>query len=324
MKRYLATLPLLAFAAAVAAPARSADEDAVTVPLGLPAALLAEVIDTGRPEVELGRRLFFDPMLSRDRTVSCASCHVPETAFADTAARSEGVEGRLTRRNTPTLFNRALADVHMWNGEAESLEAQALLPIENPLEMDLALDEAVGRLASDEGYAASFQEVFGAPPSAELLGRAVASFVRTLVLGDSRVDRFRAGERNALTVEERGGLWIYESRGNCWKCHSGPNFSDETFHNTGVGAGADEPDPGRFEITGDEADRGAFKTPTLRGLTKTAPYMHDGSVATLREVVEFYRDGGHPNANLDVDMEPIELSDQDVDNLVAFLEALSE
>jgi cytochrome c peroxidase len=314
----------LAGLVALVVPARSvvSGGDTPDVPLGLPADVVASALARSPSEVELGRRLFFDPILSRDRSVSCATCHVPERGFADNTPLSTGVAGRKTLRNTPSLFNRALGETFMWNGQASSLEEQALLPIVNPLEMDLPLDEALARLTIDDAYRTEFADVYGASPSAELLGSSVASFVRTLVHGGSRVDRFRAGERNALSAEERGGLWLFESRGNCWRCHSGPNFSDEDFHNTGVGSRADDPDPGRFDVTGLEADRGRFKTPTLRGLPETAPYMHDGSLATLREVVEFYRDGGHANENLDPLVAPVRMDEQDVVNLVAFLEAL--
>ena len=147
--------------------------------------------------------------------------------------------------------------------------------------------------------------------------------MRRLVLGGSPVDRFRAGDFDALNDAERAGLWFYESRGGCWRCHSGANFSDEDFHDTGVGARDGEPEPGRFVVTGQAEDRGRFKTPTLRGVARTAPYMHDGSLATLPEVVEFYRQGGRPNANLDPLLAPIEMSAADADNLLAFLRALS-
>jgi cytochrome c peroxidase len=156
------------------------------------------------------------------------------------------------------------------------------------------------------------------------LARALASFERVLLTGDTRVDRFRAGRVQALTDRERHGLWLFESRGRCWRCHSGPNFTDEAYHNTGVGWGKAPADPGRHAVTGQEADRGRFKTPTLRGLRSTAPYMHDGSMATLDEVVAFYNRGGGPNQHLDPAIVPLGLSKEDVQDLVAFLEALSE
>jgi len=271
----------------------------------------------------LGARLFFDPLLSADRSVSCASCHKPELGFADSSARSRGVRAQLTERNAPTLLNRAWGARFMWDGRAATLEEQALLPIENPLEMALSLDEAVARLNADDSYRAHFALALGRAPEREGLARALAAYVRRLVLGDSPVDRFRAGDFEALDDAERAGLWFYESRGGCWRCHSGANFSDEDFHNTGVGLRDGEPEPGRAALTGAPADRGRFKTPTLRGVARTAPYMHDGSLATLEDVVAFYRQGGHPNAALDPALAPLEMSETDAHNLVAFLRALS-
>ena len=272
----------------------------------------------------LGARLFSDVRLSVDRSVSCASCHRPERNFADDVPFSAGARGRATARNTPTLLNRAYGLRFMWDGRAQTLEEQVLLPIENPLEMDLPLAEALARLAADEGLRAEFRRVLGGEPTRDGLARALASHVRSLVLAGSPVDRFRAGDFEALDDAARAGLWFYESRGGCWRCHGGPNFSDEDFHNTGVGARDGEPEPGRAGVTGRPEDRGRFKTPTLRGAAATAPYMHDGSLATLAEVVEFYRAGGRRNSNLDPALAPIEMSPEDARNLVAFLGALSQ
>ena len=294
-------------------------------PLETPLGLGARTTEDPR-EAELaalGARLFFDPLLSADHSVACASCHAPERNFADSVPFSRGAHGRATARNTPTLLNRAFGQRFMWDGRAATLEEQVLLPISNPLEMDLPLSEAVTRLSADESYRTEFARVVGAAPDAHGLARALAAYVRRLVLGGSPVDRFRAGDFEALDDPARAGLWFYESRGGCWRCHSGPNFSDEAFHNTGVGAEGGEPEPGRAGVTGLAADRGRFKTPTLRGLASTAPYMHDGSLATLEEVVAFYRRGGNPNPGLDPALAPLEMSDADARNLVAFLRALS-
>jgi len=273
--------------------------------------------------VALGRSLFFDPILSIDRTIACASCHRPERGFADSRPLSIGAGGTRTLRNAPTLLNRAYGKSFMWDGRAATLEEQVLLPIENELEMNLPLEQALARLAADERYANEFHEVYGSPPTREALANVLAHFVRRLYRGDSPVDHFRAGQREALTPVERAGMWLYESRGGCWRCHVGANFTDEDFHNTGVGAEDGQPEEGRYTVTGREEDRGRFKTPTLRGLALTAPYMHDGSLETLEEVVEFYRQGGRPNAQLDEAIRPVEMSDQDATNLVAFLRALS-
>ncbi|MCZ6597612.1 MAG: c-type cytochrome [Planctomycetota bacterium] len=297
--------------------------DGREIPAGLPAEEVERAQAATEAQVELGRRLFFDPVLSSDRTVACASCHKPDHGFADTEPFSTGVAGRLTTRNAPTLYNRVLGRTFMWDGRAQSLEEQVLLPIANELEMDLSVDEAVARLAADEAYSLEFEAAFGGPPTGDRLAAALAGFVRGILKGDSRFDRFRAGERDMLTRAERGGMWLFESRGGCWRCHSGPNFTDEDFHNTGVGAVDGVSEDGRQGVTGEAEDRGRFKTPTLRGLLDTAPYMHDGSLATLAEVVEHYRRGGRANGNLDPHVKPIEMSDEDAANLVAFLEALS-
>ena len=292
------------------------------VPFGLP----PDVLDgdgATEAQVALGRRLFFDPLLSVDGTVACASCHEPERGFAGSEPLSLGVGGRRTDRNAPTLFNRALGVHFMWDGQASSLEQQVLLPIENPKEMGADLDQIITRLSGHDEYAPAFERAFGGAPSRAHLASALASFLRRLLYADSGVDRFRAGEFSALSDAARTGMWIYESSGRCWRCHSGPNFSDERFHNTGVGVVDGEAQAGRSAITGDEQDAGSFKTPTLRGLTLTAPYMHDGSLATLREVVEFYNEGGRANSLLSEHVLPLDMSEQEITGLVAFLEALS-
>ena len=179
------------------------------------------------------------------------------------------------------------------------------------------------RLQENKQYVAQFQAAFSDGVTSANLARALASFERVLLTGSTRIDRFRAGEVQALNENERHGLWLYESRGRCWRCHSGPNFTDEDFHNTGVSWGKTPADTGRHEVTGHEADRGRFKTPSLRGLTATAPYMHDGSMATLTDVVEFYSRGGVNNPNLDPALAPLGLSKADARDLVAFLKALS-
>ena len=296
-----------------------------TLPLGLPELLPVPAGNPVTPEsLALGRRLFFDPILSRDESLSCASCHRPDHGFASPDALSLGVGGRRTLTNAPTLFNRAFARHFMWDGRVDTLEEQVLLPVENELEMDLPLADAAARLRAHAEYGPLFEEAFGEPASAATLGRALATFVRHLVIGDSPVDRFRSGGvQGALTDLERTGMWVFDSKGRCWQCHVGPNFSDESFHNSGVGAVDGEPLPGRFAVTGEPADRGRFKTPTLRALSMTAPYMHDGSLASLADVVDFYRRGANPNDNLDARLAPIELTEREAAGLVAFLEALS-
>jgi cytochrome c peroxidase len=275
-------------------------------------------------KVQLGRQLFFDPILSADGTVACATCHAPAHGFASSERFPAGIGGQRNRRNAPTLLNRAYGLALFWDGRETTLEGQALRPIESPLEMGGTVAAAVQRLRERHDYADQFRAVFADGVTAENLARALASFERVLLTGDSRVDRFRAGATAVLNASERHGLWLYESRGRCWRCHSGANFTDEAFHNTGVSWGKTPSDLGRYEQTQREADRGRFKTPTLRGLRATAPYMHDGSLATLQEVVEFYNRGCTANPNLDPAIVPLGLSESDVRDLVAFLQALSD
>ncbi len=274
-----------------------------------PYGLAAEPVARDKARAELGRQLFFDPRLSQDGSVSCASCHLPEHGFADPRAHSIGIAGRTTPRNAPSLFNRALGKSFFWDGRAATLEEQVLMPIENPDEMGNPVAQVLERLG-------------GKLTRAEL-GAALADFVRGVWIGDSPVDRFQGGEFAALEAPERLGLWVYESKGRCWRCHSGPNFSDEDFHNTGVGVREGKPEDARMGITRDERDRGRFKTPTLRGVALNPPYMHDGSLATLEDVVAFYKQGGGANAQLDEALQGIEINDEDARNLVAFLKALS-
>lgn len=198
------------------------------------------------------------------------------------------------------------------------------MPIDNQQELGLGVENALERLAADESYATEFQATFKKAPGKAELASALTAFLRALIVADSPVDRFRSGEITTLSNEARAGMWVYEGRGGCWRCHIGPNFSDGDFHNTGVGATDGVPAAGRDAVTQSASDAGKFRTPGLRMLTKTAPYMHDGSLATLEEVVQFYRDGGHANSNLSPKIKPLSLSDADASNLVAFLRALSE
>jgi cytochrome c peroxidase len=293
------------------------------VPLGLQEREVPKDNPLTEARVQLGRKLFFDPILSADQTVACASCHQPAHGFAGPGARPLGIRGQPTPRKAPTLFNRAYGSAFFWDGRETALEAQALRPIEDPAEMGSRLADVVKRLQANEDYKDRFESAFPDGVTAANLGRALASFERVLLRGDSAVDRFRRkGEHAALTPAERHGLWLYESKARCWNCHGGANFSDERFHNTGVGWGKEPPDLGRFAVTNRDDDRGKFKTPTLRGVSLTAPYMHDGSLATLQDVVEFYNRGGGANKNLDPLMKPLELSKEEVSDLVAFLKAL--
>ena len=273
--------------------------------------------------VALGRRLFFDPILSADRSLACASCHLPRFAFASPDRISIGIGGQRGTRNAPSLLNVAYGSPLFWDGRAQTLEQQALLPIQNPVELGSKLDGVLARLQADADYARDFAAAYGGPVNRVNLARALASFQRALLSGNSPVDRFRAGDSSALTTEQRQGLWLFESKGRCWKCHSGRNFTDNQFHNTGVSWGRVPSDFGRFAITHKPADRGRFKTPTLRNVALTAPYMHDGSLPDLKQVVEFYNRGAGANPHRDPLMQPLNFSPREVAQLVAFLKALT-
>ena len=278
-------------------------------------------------KVALGRKLFFDPILSENNTVSCASCHQPDHGFANPDPKAIGLHGRVGERNAPSLLNKAYASHLFWDGRAESLEEQAISPLSNPKEMGSNIQDAIDRLRNNEEYVALFTAAFDESDEpairAETIGKAIASFERTLLIGNSGVDQFRGANYEALNESARQGMWIFESRGKCWKCHSSKTFSDQEFHNTGVGFEQADRDVGRMEFTGKTEDRFKFKTPGLRGVAQTAPYMHDGSVATLREVVEFYNRGGAPDDPLlSEEIAPLKLSEEDIENLVEFLKAL--
>jgi cytochrome c peroxidase len=301
-------------------PARLALDD---VPLGLAPRAVPRDNPLTEARVRLGRRLFFDPILSADGSVSCAACHRPDRGFSGGAARAAGIRGRRTRRRAPTLFNRAFGSAFFWDGRAMTLEAQALRPIEDPDEMGSKLADVLKRLRADKEYSTHFAAAFPDGVTADNLGKALAGFERVLLRGGSRVDRFRRqGDTAALTAREQHGLWLYESKGGCWRCHAGQNFTDEQYHNTGVNWGKEPLDLGRYGVTRREGDRGKFKTPTLRGVALTAPYMHDGSLATLEGVVEFYNRGGGANPHRDEALRPLGLSQEEVRALVAFLKAL--
>lgn len=270
----------------------------------------------------LGERLFSDPVLSADRSLSCASCHRPDHAFADTLALSSGVRGRRPTRNTPSIQNAGYTGPYFWDGRTETLEDQVVRPVTNPREMGLPLPEAVARLRIDSSYREAFREAFdGGDVNATRMARALATYVRTLRAGDSPADRFTAGDVDALSPEARSGYRLFVGKAGCAACHGGPLFTDQRFHNTGVSWGSE--DAGRAEITGRPEDRGKFNTPSLRDVAETAPYMHDGSMATLRDVVEFYDRGGGTNPNLDRRLKPLALTPREIDDLVAYLRALS-
>ncbi len=297
------------------------------VPRGLDLLMPVPADNPLRPDaVALGRRLFLDRQLSGDGSVACATCHDPARAFAGARKVAVGVGGRTGRRNAPSLVNRGYGRSYFWDGRAATLEAQVLEPIVNPLELGGSIPAVVSRLTGEATYAAAFHVAFGRAPNVADLARALASYVRTIVSGDSPFDDALAGASRAMPSSARRGMALFMGRAECWLCHGGPTLTDERFHNTGIAWDSSAGrfiDDGRFGVTGRAEDRGAFKTPGLREVARTAPYMHDGSVATLEEVVAHYNRGGRPNPNLDRRLRPLGLTDGDLGDLVAFLGALT-
>lgn len=295
------------------------------IPLGLDNYLpVPEDNPLTREKVELGRRLFNEKQLSRDGTVACSTCHDPKRNFTDDKPLAEGVFGRIGARRVPAILNRAYGTAFFWDGRIPTLEEQVLQPIINDKEMDMTLEEAVARLQEDEDYAAEFDSVFGHAITEQDVSHALASYVRTILAGNSRYDRYLNGEGDALTELERRGLEIFRGRGNCTDCHLGPNLTDEKFRNTGIAwKNGELADLGRFRFTKRENDRGSFKTPTLRNAAGRAPYMHDGSLATLSDVADYYNRGGNRNPWLDRELLPLRLTDAEKEALVAFLHTLT-
>jgi cytochrome c peroxidase len=335
----------------------------VTLPLGLSAGQAAikglEDNPLTRAKIELGRQLYFDKRLSADNSVSCADCHHPDDGYARHTQFGVGIEGQQGNRNSPVAYNRILSDKQFWDGRAPSLEAQAVGPIENPIEMGNTHEVVVEDLKNNEGYRIQFEKIFPDGVTIDNVGKAIASFERAIVTGPSPYDYYepvrvmkanlknlvedldglkeedpdlyedymakvKASEAHPMSESaQRGRELFFGQKGGCTACHVGPNFTDEKYHNLGVGMDAEEPDLGRYQVTKEDKDRGAFKTPTVRNIVLSAPYMHDGSQKTLEEVVEWYNKGGHPNDYLSKDVRKLNLTDQDKQDLVAFMKALT-
>jgi cytochrome c peroxidase len=268
--------------------------------------------------------LFFDGRLSRNGVVSCAFCHKPGHAFSGDTALSSGVDGEQTGRHTPTLINRAWGKSQFWDGRAPTLEAQVIIPLTNPHEMGMTVDRATQAIRSINGYAPLFAAAFGDNNvTFERIAKALATFERTIVSGNSPYDRFAAGDKSALTKEQKAGLSFFNGKGECAECHKPPLFTDETFANLGVGATRADPDPGREEVTKKRRDEGKFKVPSLRDLSSRGPFMHDGSLQTLGDVLDFYAKGGVPNPHLDTRLLKFYMDAATRRNLLAFLNALN-
>ncbi|MCG8668827.1 MAG: PA14 domain-containing protein [Pseudomonadales bacterium] len=269
---------------------------------------------------DLGEDLFNDEILSKQRTTSCATCHDQQISFTDGKAIAEGDEPTdAGTRNTPTLFNRLFSSLQGWSGNADSLDTQALIPIQAVHEMNLPINEAITRLRNEGNYASRFQQVYGESPNEQNIPAALASFQSIQFSPRTRVDDFRDGNRSVLTSSEYRGLLLFEGKARCSGCHEGQNYTDESFRSNGI---ADNDDIGRAEITSRDRDYKLFKVPTLREIRNTAPYMHDGSIATLRQVVEAYNDGSNDLEIIDTDIKPLELSSGEITDLVNFLNAL--
>jgi cytochrome c peroxidase len=323
----------------------------VTVPAGLQPLIPKVTVPAGNPitkgKYELGRQLYFDPRVSIDGTVSCATCHNPERGWTDNMPVSTGVDGLTGGRSSPSVFNTAYGKTMFWDGRSPTLEGQAQGPIQNPIEMGKqTYPQIVERLRGIPGYKDQFEKVFGTNVTLDGFAKAVATFERVAALsGNSKYDKYNSGENSALSDSEKRGMVLFGLRLNvddefksdavlqkakCTLCHQGFNFTDEQFHNLGVGY--DEKagkfaDLGRWAIdpigAKNDADMGAFKTPTVRDAALTGPYMHDGSLATLEAVVEHYDKGGTPNPALDTDMKKLLLTPQEKADLVAFMKALT-
>lgn len=328
----------------------------VKLPMGLAAAANnIQGVDENpmtRAKIELGRQLYFDARLSSDHSISCASCHHPDEGYARHTQFGEGVDGQKGNRNSPVSYNRIVTGPQFWDGRAASLEEQAKGPIENPIEMANTHEMAIETLQGIEGYRIQFAKIFPDEGiNIDTVAKAIATFERALVTQpapydylevkrsiESQFDEDEIAEleeedpelyeryaKAAKVVEQmseaaiRGRDLFFSEKANCTACHAGANFSDEQYHNLGVGMDADEPDLGRFAVTNDDKDRGAFKTPTVRNVALTAPYMHDGSQATLEEVMEWYDKGGHPNPHLSDKIKKLGLTDSEHKDLLAFM-----
>ncbi|MFM8414500.1 MAG: cytochrome-c peroxidase [Planctomycetota bacterium] len=301
-----------------------------------------------RAKIELGRQLYFDTRLSANSTISCASCHDPSMGYSAHTQTGVGIDGQKGGRNSPVSFNRILSGKQFWDGRVDSLEAQAVGPIANPIEMGFTHEGVVKRLAEIPVYRRQFETIFG-EVTIDRVGQAIAAFERVIVTGPSPYDYHEqllpftkldeediaddeelaakyaaakaAAEAHPMSESARRGRDLFFGKANCTACHVGANLSDELYHNLGVGMAAAEPDLGRFVVTKEEKDKGAFKTPTVRNVALTAPYMHDGSQATLEEVVAWYDKGGHPNPHLSDKIKPLNLTEQERADLVEFMKA---
>lgn len=296
-------------------------------PKGLPAVPVPQDNPVTAEKVELGKLLYFDKRLSKDGTISCATCHDPQMGWAERKPTSTGINGQVGGRNAPSVINTAYFPELFWDGRAKSLEEQALGPVANPIEMGNTIPGMIDSVKAVAGYKPLFKAAFGDEGiTRERVAQAIASFERTVLSGNSPYDRHQSGDTSALTEAEKRGLEVFAEKADCDMCHAPPLFSNGQYINAGVGMDKPEPDEGLKTQTNKDGDRGKFRVPALRDVADTAPYFHDGSAKTLEEAVEFMAAGGKDNPNLSAMMKAVgeaKLTDQDKKDLVAFLKALS-
>lgn len=301
------------------------------VPLGLPPIPWPKDNPYSQEKEDLGRILYFDQRLSSNQTISCASCHNIPCGYSDCRILAIGINDHKGSRHSPTIINAAYSKFLFWDGRASSLEEQSHGPISNPKEMTVnddvhtAYQECVKRVENYSGYRPLFEKAFGTREvTIDRIAKAIATFERTILSGNSPYDKYKAGDKTAMTEEEIHGMNLFMSRKTgCANCHAGFNFTDERFLNIGVGMDEPNPDLGRYMITHQEKDWGAFKVPTLRESEHTGPFMHNGSLATLEDVIDYYDKGGIPNKNLHPLIKPLHLTAEEKKALVSFMKALS-
>ena len=319
MKRRPVGLLLLLLIVPFVATAAQGAEYKLRLPLGLQeqAAYIPDDNPLTPEKIALGKLFFWDKRWSFSGTVACVSCHPPDHGWSDPLQFSVHANGKPTARHTPTIINRLFSDRQLWTGLRPTLEEQALK------DSNRTDEKVVERLGAIPAYQEQFRKVFGTNLNPDGVAKAISAYVRMIASGNSAQDRFLAGDKSALSPAAQRGLALLEGKARCVRCHTGFNFTDEGYHNIGVGMDKPEPDLGRYIVTKTEADKGAFKTPTLRDVAKRGPYMHDGSQKTLEEVVAFYNKGGHKNPWLSGEIQPLNLRAQEQADLVAFLRSLT-
>lgn len=327
------TPPAAEAPAAEAAPAESSAAQTppagtpyeLKIPLGLPPLEIPADNPMTVEKIELGKMLYFEKRVSKDGTISCATCHDPQMAWAEHTPTSKGIHEQVGGRNSPTVINAAYAAAQFWDGRAATLEDQALGPVANPIEMGNTMEGMIQNLDAIPQYREMFQKVFGTGVTPEGFAKAVAAFERTVLSGDSPYDRFKAGQEDALTDAQKRGLELFENSG-CADCHTPPLFSSYEYYNAGVGMDKETPDEGRKAVTGEDHDLGAFRVPSLREVANTSPYFHDGSAAALEEAVALMAAGGKDNPHRSVEFDTVreaKLTPEQQKDIVEFLKALS-